>query len=514
MTAPTALLRNAAMVGVASAVESALGLLTGVVIARSLGPAEYGQYAYAVWLCGLLMMFANHGLPQASIRYIAEMRGSTEARRAPAVWWQLARWQTLSCVFVLAAFVAYSAVWPLEAWRAGQWCLVCTAVIAVWSRADFRMQGSIAKGHELFAPENTALMVMAPLNLALAACLAFAGVGMQAYFISFAAVGLMSTGLTRFLMARAHCHATRGPLEPDLVSRMGHHVVMTGATVWVFALANRSVEMVLLKSQTDAATVGYFAIAASLTKGAIDLLAGGMAAVLLPAMSRRFGQSGVGSVGRMVAESTRLYWFVGLTIAGLGLTVAEAAIHALYGPRYDGVVLPLNTMLVISGLLVVNGASSAALSVTDRQWDRVRVLLFSLGVNVALGWLLIPRFGLPGALFSYGATQFLDMALAAWRVRTHVPVPLPWGALLRAAMAAALAWALGRAWVWWWPGPYAFIAAALVFLVAMAFTSLVLRTWRQDEIALAANGLSRWGAWGRAAADLLRRHQTRFALLD
>ena len=113
----------------------------------------------------------------------------------------------------------------------------------------------------------------------------------------------------------------------------------------------------------------------------VPILAGGMAAVLLPAMSRRFGQSGAHSLGKMLAESARLYWFVGMAIAGLGLTVSEGLVHLLYGQRYEGAIPALMWHLVISGLSVVNGAAAAVLTASDRQMDRIRVIFCALIAN-------------------------------------------------------------------------------------------------------------------------------------
>ena len=89
MKAKIALLRNVAWVAMAGYIEAAVGLLAGVLIARTLGPTDYGHYAFAIWLCGVLIMAGNHGLPTSSIKFIAEARWrrrSARNRSAPAFW--------------------------------------------------------------------------------------------------------------------------------------------------------------------------------------------------------------------------------------------------------------------------------------------------------------------------------------------------------------------------------------------------------------------------------------------
>ena len=51
----------------------------------------------------------------------------------------------------------------------------------------------------------------------------------------------------------------------------------TGIMMLLVVATNKAVEMTLLKAYTSAETVGYFAIAGALTKGAVEILAGGMA---------------------------------------------------------------------------------------------------------------------------------------------------------------------------------------------------------------------------------------------
>jgi O-antigen/teichoic acid export membrane protein len=55
--------------------EYAVGLLVSIVIARTLGPADFGVFSYAVWLCGVMYFFANHGVPLTTIRFTADARG-------------------------------------------------------------------------------------------------------------------------------------------------------------------------------------------------------------------------------------------------------------------------------------------------------------------------------------------------------------------------------------------------------------------------------------------------------
>lgn len=501
------LLRNVALVGAASSIESALGLLAGVVIARSLGPSEYGHYAYSIWLCGLMLMLANHGLPMTTTRYLAEARGTEKPGLPAAVLGRLRRLQWVSMVVVLSLFILEDLIVPIEDWKDAAFTMLAISLVAIASRADFRMQGAVGKGYEQFMPENLVLIIMAPVNIALVLLLAAMKAQVVHYFALFAITGVASAILSRRILAKGGVRASSEPLPQDLKARLHRNLALTGLLVFIYAMTNRTVEMTLLKTHTDTTTVAYFAIAASLTKGAVDLLAGGMSAVLLPTLAKRFGQGGMEAMGKLVAESSRLYWMIGLVIAGLGLAITDPAVHMLYGSRYEGAIPALTCMLMVSGLLVINGASSAALNAGDKQWDRIRVMLMALTLNVALGFALIPRFGLWGALASYGCTQLFEACLAAWRVRRHTQVSLPLGPMFR-ALCAALACALAARWVaLQLPATAGFIVGTALFLVGFTALTVLARSWRAaefDAISGLFAGRGRAGSWLSARVDNLK----------
>ncbi len=504
-----ALLRNVALVAMASYIESAVGLLAGVLIARTLGPTDYGHYAFGIWMCGALIMAGNNALPTSSIKFLAEARGASREDLAAALVRRFLRLQLVSSGLILAIFAVVMAIRPVADWADQLPLMLGIAVVAVWSRAGFWMRGAISKGYELFVPENVALAVTALANLVLVVVLAWKGASVAEFFALYALLGIVSNVLVRYMIRQRGVGPGQAVIPDDVDRRLRKHLMLTGIMMLLVVATNKAVEMTLLKIHTSAETVGYFAIAGALTKGAVELLAGGMAAVLLPAMARRFGEGGAHSLGRMLAESARLYWFVGMAIAGLGLTVSEGLVHLLYGERYEGAIPALMWHLVISGLVVVNGAAAAVLTASDRQMDRIRVILCALIVNLIAGFLLIPRYGLNGAIASFAITQLCDTSLAWWYARRRTKVELPFGPMARITAAGLIATALGYLVAEELHLKLAFIGGAAVFLGTYLPLTVLFRTWRAGDFEVIANvvgRLPRIGAGLSPRVLALRRH--------
>lgn len=506
-----ALLRNVALVAAAGHVEAAVGLIAGVVIARTLGPADFGHYAFSIWLCGVLIMVGNNALPTSSIKFLAEARGAERPDVAAALLHRFARWQFFSSAIVIIVFGAGVLVWPLSDWRDSLPLMVGIAAVAVWARAGFWMRGALGKGYEMFVPENVTLIITAALNLLLILILAWRGASVTEFFAVYAVLGVFANVVVRAMLSRADVTARPGPIPEELYLRLRHHLVLTGILMLLTTATNRAVEMTLLKIHVSSETVGYFAIAATLTKGAVDLLVGGMSAVLLPAMSRRHGSGGANSLASIFAESTRLYWFLGLAIAGLGLTVSEGLIHLLYGARYEGAIAPLMWHLVIIGLVVVHGSAAAVLTASDRQLDRIRVIVCAFVVNLVLGLVLIPRYGLSGAVASYGLTQVFCMLFTMWYARRRIKSKLPLAAMARLALAATVATSLSYATVHLLGGELAFVAGAAVFTLFYVALSVLLRTWRAADFETIASVMARLGGVGLRASERVMTLR-RFAL--
>lgn len=507
-----AILRNVALVSIASYLEAALGLVVGVVIARSLGPADFGHYAFAVWVCGWLILAGNNALTTSSIKFIAEARGAGQQAVAAALAQRLRRLQWASLAVVLSAFLAAVAINPPQEWNDELWLVIPLAIVAVLARANFWLLGAIGKGYERFEPENIALAATALVNLALVVSLTLRGGSVVGYLALYAVSGLVANGIVRLGLRRYQIKPAAGAIPPAVAVRFRRHLMLTAILMLLGLMTNRTVEMLLLRAYAESAVVGFFAIAGTLTKGAVDLLAGGMAAVLLPAMARAYGRGSQSSLAHMLSESTRFYWFVGLAIAGGGVVVAEGAIHLLYGARFEPAIGAVMWSLVIAGIVVVNGAAAAVLTAGDRQADRIGITVVALLINVAAGFALIPRFGLNGAIASLALTQFVELVFAWWFAQKRTQVRLPWRPMLRTAIAAACATAAGAAVSELVHLKLAFVAGGMVFLAVYLPMTIWLRAWRATDFDLFANVLRRLGRPGSALADGTLQLKARYAL--
>lgn len=504
-------LRNVAMLSLSSYAELAFGLILGVVIARSLGSADFGNYAFAVWLCGTLITLSNNAMTMSSIKFIAESRGAGRDDVAAAITARLFRWQIISSTCVTLVFSVVLWVHTPGEWKQSFALMLPLTLLGSWARAGYMMMAAIGKGNERFEVESASLVLSAVANVVLVSILALLGGSLVSFFAVYAVCGLLQNLTARILLRRFGLKPKRASLSAELMVRIKRHMLQTGVLVVVALLGERTIEVLLLKAYTSSEAVGFFAIAGALTKGTTYLLAGALSSVLLPAMSRAFGVGGASSVTGMLREAVRFYWFIGVAIAGLGLTVAPGAVRLFYGAQYERAIPAVMVNLMVAGFVLILAAFNAFQTSSDHQGDRIRVAAYTLLVNVVLGAFLVPKFGLNGALCSFAITRFACVFIS-WKLASRAePIKMPWSAMARVLAAAVIADLCAQAVAWLLPGRWSFVLAGVVFVALFAAQSVWLAAWTQRDFDTVVSVLNRLGVRGQRCATWLAKVSPRYA---
>lgn len=462
-------------------VTYALGLLASIIVARTLGPDDFGRYSYVVWLAGLLIMVGNNGLNATVIRFISESLGrqSTDAARAVHGW---ARRRQYACLALVA--VAFAAVVPFAmpaGWEGRAWVFVALTLAAAVPKALFMFDASVGKGYGRYGVEALSAVVMSVVNMIAVLLLMRMGAGLIAYMALFAATSTGYAMSSRLLLRSGDLYPTRERLEPGILARLRPHLFWTVILTTAYAFNNKSIETWLLNDLVGAAEVGYFAIAGALTKGGIEMLSAGLSTVLMPMMAHAFGQGRDQRVGRIMASAMRYYSFIGLLLGGIGVLVAAPAITLLYGDAYTAVVLPFQIMIAIAGLTLADSALNALLSTTDNQRVRVIFIIVSLAITAALAFALVPRYGLMGAVAAHTGSRLIVFIAIASGISLMMRMRLPLGELgrlLGAAAVATVAAAVPMATV---PGHWVGWVAAVLYAFVFVACSLAFGAWRASD---------------------------------
>ncbi|HEY7358081.1 MAG TPA: hypothetical protein VH590_16490, partial [Ktedonobacterales bacterium] len=277
-----------------------------------------------------------------------------------------------------------------------------------------------------------------------------------------------------YLAALIYVLGTR-PLE--IGSKVTGPILQLGLAAWVADLASEPLIKLLAIAQlslvVSPAQIAFFGIAFEMGHAAAYLFVAGLGGIGLAVMSAAYAQRQPEHLAVAWRAITKLQVLLAVPLLVFCIPYASPITRLLYGQNYAyaGPLLALFLTLNALARLCGGGAHEAALYVLGRQRWVVVIRSASLVILIAADALLIPRFGVAGALVAVGlaqlAAEIVELALA----RLWVARPFPLSFVLRVALALAPALAFA---LLWRPASLAGLLLAgfgysLIFLVALRF---------------------------------------------
>ena len=476
-------LRAVAFVSFSTYFTYGLSLVVGAIAARSLGPQEYGRYAYVVWLTGLIVLIGNNGITTSGIRFVAESLGRGQNQEASAVHGWLAKRQTASLILALAFLTVWILVTPPKDWRENLVPWLILVAICVAAKTYYLFYISIAKGYSNFSidPKTTLVTsVIGGIGTLFLSYFSFPVI----YFVSwFSATCLLTWWLGRQQLQRNQIIPRYAPLNEDLNKEIRHHLLWTIVLTTSGLLSNKSVETYLLSIHYGSAEVGFFTIAIGLTRGSIELLTVGISAILMPSLAKAHGTGDPQASHRIFSDSLRYLAFLGLVLAG-GAFWAKPLVEAVYGTQFLPAGRALEVMLLVGGLTLVNATTGALLTTSGQQQRRAIIALFAAAIPLLQAPFLIPRYGLMGATISVAITSTaycMTLSIQATRI---TPYSLPWQQLLRLTLAATVSAATPLLIINNHPTFIAHLIGGPLYTALLLTFSILFRAWSAEDINL------------------------------
>lgn len=464
--------------------EFALGMLTSIIIARQLGPENFGVYSALVWLVGLGIVMTNSGTASTLIKFIAEVRGAGQETLLQPLVRGLRRTQNGYLLVVLA--IGAVAVWLLDARMDSPvprgW-MIAFFVFCVSLRAAYMLDIGIAKGMENFRATAIVALLASPVNLLLILLVAWLGLPLGWYLGVFAVVSIVfvlaSRAQVRKLMPPGMASAP--PIPEQMLGRLRHQVFYNTLIVSAGFLSASEVEVILLNAWADPAAAGQFKVAYQLAFGAASLVPGVFAALMLPMMTNALHRDRA-RAGQRFAASTSYLALLAFPLAAAGMVFGEPLVRLLYGAQYAPAASLFWMFLLCACGVQLAAAASGLLIGADRQ-KRIFVLLaLCLLLKFALGSLFIHRWGLHGAVASFAIVAAVNVVVYLVMAARECGTGLEWALLARVALASLLATLAS-----WWPlsalsGAWGLVLAALVFCMAYALLTALFGCWSREDI--------------------------------
>lgn len=305
-------------------------LVTGIIIARALGPSGRGEIAAILTLVLTSTWLFSFGSTEA-ISY----RQSREPETAPQL---ISIWLVVVAVSSLMAIAVAELILPLlfsaQTDAATDLARLYIPVVSL-SLAVTMLNGVLLGDQDFLAYNLIRLIYPGTVAVAYVGCLIAGVLSVEAALIANAVgMGLGSlAALVRCLRRHGIARPERGLFQATLWYGVRAH----GGSVAGFV--NARLDLLILPAFLSAASVGLYSIATNVTS-LIGTLTGTIAIFALPIAARLQGAS-----VRTVIRTLHATLLIGLTIGIAIALMASFAVELLYGSAFADAVAPLRIML-------------------------------------------------------------------------------------------------------------------------------------------------------------------------
>lgn len=384
-----------------------------ILTVRMLGPQEYGRFSLIRNITDYLVVFSALGLDVALLRFIPEL---TAHRNRAGLRRLLVRSLVLQQA---AALLSLGALLLLKPW------------LDQWFHMDFRgllvpagllLAATVLKDSlnnaftALFRSRTVALLSL--INGALwLACLVGAlhwrpeaALALTAQTVSLLAVyGVSLIMLTRLVHGLPWRSPPRG---------IGRHRTLklslpTMLNTMLRMLMMKYTEVFFLGAFFSPAIVGYYDLGYSTPQLVLTLLPAALQTLFTSAFAQAYARD-PNCLGRLIDSVYKLTILIVMPLAAFGVFFAPRGIVLLYGEAMAPAGPIAAAFCVLHVLPLISTPLSMAITVKEKVLQMLPYMLLQVGLNLLLDWLLIPRFGMAGAVAAVAGTFVLTIP---WRLR-------------------------------------------------------------------------------------------------
>jgi O-antigen/teichoic acid export membrane protein len=403
--------------GAHSLILRILGLLAsfliGIVLARALGPAEYGIYGLVTTLVALAMTVGVVGTPQLAVRDLAIFAGRGDSGAIAATLRKFGRaagvtsiaiagavagigwWMTRNSPHLFGLVLPAALLVPLTA---------CTALIA----AELRGLGLMVKG------QSMDILARPGLAFLLTAGWVMAGISLgpsEALWIQVFVTAI--TALVSWIWIRR-----AAPRDAGQTSAIERQPWLKAAlflmAVELFHSLGGTYGVVMMGWLDDDVALGMFRVALACYV-VVALPVTILHVILAPSVAQLYKDGRKQELQRVLSFTTAALIALLTPIVAAAYLIGRPAIEWVFGPEYGPAWLPLFYLCVAQLVYGLFGMGPIMLSMCEREQKLFTIYFVSTATGVAVSYPLIIAHGAAGAAIAMIASSGL-VGLLSWYV--------------------------------------------------------------------------------------------------
>jgi O-antigen/teichoic acid export membrane protein len=394
--------------------SASLAFISSLLYARTLGPHDYGLYAYVLAWSAVLTILSGLGLAPYLVREGAKNTQSTR--------W-LNRWADRRVYIAGAMSAVVLACAALVPAAAGAQLLFLIAAplpglnsLSAIRQSLLQVKGLIARSQWpqlLFAP-SMLLITMAILWLVEGRIL------LWELITTTLATAFLPVVVNELQLRNAEAVAKTSHAVPVLLRSALPFMWLGG----LYLLVSRT-DLIMLGALKGAHDAGIYAVA-SRPAELVTFFMAAANATLAPKIAS-LHQSGEHTLlQRLVRAATRRIFLISAPVVLFLIVGAQPLLQFLYGSSYAGGAIILQLLTGAQFFVILCGPLGTILDMTGNEKLNIVAMAIALSCNVALNFALIPSFGAKGAALATCLSIVLARGLLCYAVHRYVGLsPIP-----------------------------------------------------------------------------------------
>jgi len=391
-----------------------LGFCATLLVARALGPALFGRYAFAAWLATAAAPAAGAGMSALTSRAVANIQSREKPHVAAGIFYfvlrQHYRKMALYCLFYLLLIVPCA--WFFGANTSLTFLLLAglsappllsSGVTGITLRS-LRRFDLLAAIHLLGAAVTLLLVLLSAQSItsgmdeAYLFLLAPAVASMLMLFVAIVCIGK--------LLPLKEARQPGPRLKEQLVRSLRNSLLLfvLDAIVWQHA------ELIVLGRGHTAAELGFYALSIMISARVMQLIPTLYATCILPLWLRVMPGWHSSNAASAYRRTTRALAYLAIPVCALGIYFCPPLIAWCLGADFLPVVMPLRILLFAAAAGAISSASLTHLLHEERRQARTWLGAAAATLNIALAVPLIALTGITGAAMACAIAQCVSAA--------------------------------------------------------------------------------------------------------
>lgn len=377
-----------------------LGLLVNVVLARLLGPSNFGVYSYILAIMSILVIPVQMGLPRLLVREVAYYNAKDQWGYVKDIFHKANYLVFLTGVVLgmgVLMLVMYFSFYVEPLKRSTFYVGVPLLVIMPLSALRSSTLKGLKKVVPGILPEEIGRRIV--LLILVGILVIFYGTGrnltppviMNLAVLSFLTAFILGGILLSYYKPEGTKKRETSITYRGLIRRTMPFMLLGGLSI-----INRKVDIVLLGMLGTSDQVGLFQVA---TRSAafITIILSTVNMVVAPLFSDLWARQNVKQLQQILTKSTQVIIAFSLPVALLFIFWGGPILGILFGAEFVGADLVLAILSLGYLFNAATGSVGKLLNMTGYEYQTAWAIGFSAVSNIILNILLIPRYGMEGA---------------------------------------------------------------------------------------------------------------------